>query len=163
MPSTRVVVTGLGTTSPVGGDVASTWQAMLSGTSGIRRLTDEWVDQLPVKIGGRVAVEPSEVLERVKARRWDRSTQFAVVAADQAFEDEGTNPVTGSDEDTITVGPGRFGGTGIVMPGVASPALDPSAATAGPTEAQARESARLCAHSDGGASCWVTWSRPSLR
>ena len=59
MPSTRVVVTGLGTTSPVGGDVASTWQAMLSGTSGIRRLTDEWVDQLPVKIGGRVAVEPS--------------------------------------------------------------------------------------------------------
>ena len=56
MPSTRVVVTGLGTTSPVGGDVASTWQAMLSGTSGVRRLTDEWVDQLPVKIGGRVAV-----------------------------------------------------------------------------------------------------------
>ena len=56
MPSTRVVVTGLGATSPVGGDVASTWQAMLSGTSGIRRLTDAWVDQLPVKIGGRVAV-----------------------------------------------------------------------------------------------------------
>src|SRR5919112_6552548 len=89
MPSTRVVVTGLGATSPVGGDVASTWQAMLSGTSGVRRLTDEWVDQLPVKIGGRVAVEPSEVLERVKARRWDRSTQFAMVAADQAWADAG--------------------------------------------------------------------------
>ena len=85
MPSTRVVVTGLGTTSPVGGDVASTWQAMLSGTSGVRRLTDEWVDQLPVKIGGRVAVEPSEVLERVKARRLDRSSQFAMVAAEQAW------------------------------------------------------------------------------
>src|SRR5689334_8301164 len=89
MPSTRVVVTGLGTTSPVGGDVASTWQAMLSGTSGIRRLTDEWVDQLPVKIGGRVAVEPSEVLERVKARRLDRSSQFAMVAAEQAWADAG--------------------------------------------------------------------------
>jgi 3-oxoacyl-[acyl-carrier-protein] synthase II len=89
MPSTRVVVTGLGTTSPVGGDVASTWQAMLSGTSGVRRLTDEWVDQLPVKIGGRVAVEPSEVLERVKARRLDRSSQFAMVAAEQAWADAG--------------------------------------------------------------------------
>ena len=60
MPSTRVVVTGLGTTSPVGGDVPTTWQALLAGTSGIRRLTDDWVDLLPVKIGGRVAVEPSE-------------------------------------------------------------------------------------------------------
>ena len=84
MPSTRVVVTGLGATSPVGGDVASTWQAMLAGTSGVGYLDDEWVDTLPVRIGGRVAVEPSEVLERVKARRWDRSTQFAMVAAEQA-------------------------------------------------------------------------------
>ncbi len=89
MPSTRVVVTGLGTTSPVGGDVASTWQALLAGTSGIAPLTDEWVEQLPVKIGGRVAVEPSEVLERVKARRLDRSSQFAMVAADQAWADAG--------------------------------------------------------------------------
>lgn len=89
MPSTRVVVTGLGTTSPVGGDVDSTWQALLSGTSGIARLTDEWVDDLPVHIGGRVAVEPSEVLERVKARRLDRSSQFAMVAAEQAWADAG--------------------------------------------------------------------------
>ncbi|KQV69429.1 3-oxoacyl-ACP synthase [Nocardioides sp. Root122] len=89
MPSTRVVVTGLGTTSPLGGDVASTWQAMLAGTSGIDYLEDDWAATLPVKIGGRVAVEPSEVLDRVKARRWDRSTQFAVVAADQAWADSG--------------------------------------------------------------------------
>ncbi|CUR56287.1 putative 3-oxoacyl-(acyl-carrier-protein) synthase [metagenome] len=89
MPSTRVVVTGLGTTSPLGGDVASTWQAMLAGTSGIGYLEDDWAATLPVKIGGRVAVEPSEVLDRVKARRWDRSTQFAVVAADQAWADSG--------------------------------------------------------------------------
>jgi 3-oxoacyl-[acyl-carrier-protein] synthase II len=89
MPSTRVVVTGLGTTSPVGGDVPSTWQALLAGTSGIRHLDDEWVDTLPVKIGGRVAVEPSEVLDRVKARRLDRSSQFAMVAAEQAWADAG--------------------------------------------------------------------------
>ncbi len=89
MPSTRVVVTGLGATSPVGGDVASTWQAMLAGTSGIGYLDDEWVDTLPVRIGGRVAVEPSEVLDRVKARRLDRASQFAMVAADQAWADSG--------------------------------------------------------------------------
>jgi len=89
MPSTRVVVTGLGATSPVGGDVASTWQAMLAGTSGIGYLDDEWVDTLPVRIGGRVKVDPSEVLDRVKARRLDRSSQFAMVAADQAWADSG--------------------------------------------------------------------------
>jgi 3-oxoacyl-[acyl-carrier-protein] synthase II len=89
MTSTRVVVTGLGTTSPVGGDVASTWQALLAGTSGIRHLDDEWAGDLPVRIGGRVAVEPAEVLDRVKARRLDRSSQFAMVAADQAWADAG--------------------------------------------------------------------------
>src|SRR5688500_14054598 len=89
MPSTRVVVTGLGTTSPLGGDVASTWRAMLAGESGVGHLTDDWAEQLPVKIAGRVAVEPSEVLDRVKARRLDRSSQFAMVAAEQAWADAG--------------------------------------------------------------------------
>ncbi|PUA78965.1 beta-ketoacyl-[acyl-carrier-protein] synthase family protein [Nocardioides currus] len=89
MTSTRVVVTGLGATSPVGGDVKTTWDALLAGRSGIRHLDDEWVEQLPVKIGGRVAVDPSEVLERVKARRLDRASQFAMVAADQAWADAG--------------------------------------------------------------------------
>ena len=89
MSTTRVVVTGLGTTSPVGGDVKSTWQAMLAGQSGVRHLTDDWVEQMPVKIAGRVAVEPSEVLDRVKARRLDRASQFAMVAADEAWADAG--------------------------------------------------------------------------
>ena len=89
MPTTRVVVTGLGTTSPLGGDVPTTWRALLAGTSGIRRLTDDWVDTLPVKIGGRVAVEPAEILDRVKARRLDRASQFAMVAAQQAWADAG--------------------------------------------------------------------------
>ncbi len=89
MSPIRVVVTGLGTTSPVGGDVGSTWQALVAGTSGVRHLQDEWVDQIPVKIAARVAVEPSEVLDRVKARRMDRSTQFAMVAAQEAWADAG--------------------------------------------------------------------------
>ncbi len=89
MSATRVVVTGLGTTSPVGGDVPTTWAALLAGKSGVRRLTEEWAEQLPVKIAARVAVEPTEVLERVKARRLDRTAQFALVAGMEAWADSG--------------------------------------------------------------------------
>src|SRR6476661_8924309 len=49
----------------VGGDVPSTWAALLEGRSGVRLLTEEWAEELPVKIAARVAVEPTEVLERV--------------------------------------------------------------------------------------------------
>jgi 3-oxoacyl-[acyl-carrier-protein] synthase II len=89
MSATRVVVTGLGTTSPVGGDVPTTWAALLAGKSGVRPLTEEWAEQLPVKIAARVAVEPTEVLERVKARRLDRTAQFALVAGMEAWADSG--------------------------------------------------------------------------
>jgi 3-oxoacyl-[acyl-carrier-protein] synthase II len=89
MPKKRVVVTGLGTTSPVGGDVSSTWDALVKGQSGVRHLDDPWAEELPVKIAGRIAVEPTEVLERVKARRLDRSSQFAMVAAMEAWADSG--------------------------------------------------------------------------
>lgn len=89
MSPQRVVVTGLGATSPVGGDVPTTWAALLAGTSGVRRLTEEWAEQLPAQIAARVAVEPLEVLERVKARRLDRSGQFALIAALEAWADSG--------------------------------------------------------------------------
>jgi len=89
MSSTTVVVTGLGATTPVGGDVPTTWSALLAGTSGIRSLTEDWAAQLPVRICGRVAVEPTEVLTRVEARRLDRGGQFAVVAAREAWADSG--------------------------------------------------------------------------
>ncbi|MGZ5400980.1 MAG: beta-ketoacyl-[acyl-carrier-protein] synthase family protein [Nocardioides sp.] len=89
MSRTRVVVTGMGTTSPLGGDVASTWDGMLAGRSGVRALTEEWAEEMPVRIAGRVAVEPTEVLERVKARRLDRSSQLAMVAAMEAWRDAG--------------------------------------------------------------------------
>ena len=63
---TRVVVTGLGVTTPVGGDVASTWSALLAGKSGVRRLTHDWAEQLPTQIAAEVAVDPTDVLDRVK-------------------------------------------------------------------------------------------------
>ena len=84
-----VVVTGLGVTSPVGGDVESTWDALLAGRSGTRRLEHDWAEQLPVQIAAEAAVDPADVLERVKARRLDRSAQFAVIAAREAWADAG--------------------------------------------------------------------------
>jgi 3-oxoacyl-[acyl-carrier-protein] synthase II len=69
--------------------VPTTWAALLAGQSGVRPLTEEWAQQLPVKIAGRVAVEPTEVLERVKARRLDRTAQLALVAAMEAWADSG--------------------------------------------------------------------------
>ncbi|GGO74637.1 beta-ketoacyl-[acyl-carrier-protein] synthase family protein [Nocardioides deserti] len=89
MSATRVVVTGLGATSPVGGDVPSTWSALLEGRSGVAPLTEEWAEPLGARIAARVAVEPSETLDRVKARRMDRSGQLAMVAALEAWADAG--------------------------------------------------------------------------
>ncbi|KLL12910.1 MULTISPECIES: beta-ketoacyl-ACP synthase II [Protofrankia] len=87
----QVVVTGLGATTPLGGDVASTWEGLLAGRSGVRRLTDEWVEQLPVHIAAPVAVEPP--LERLEARTLDRVQQLALVAAREAWADAGTPEV----------------------------------------------------------------------
>lgn len=89
-----VVVTGLGATTPIGGDVVSTWDALLAGRSGVRRIDDaehEWVErhQLPVKIAAPLAVSPMEVLPRVKARKLDRCEQVALVAAKEAWEHAG--------------------------------------------------------------------------
>jgi 3-oxoacyl-[acyl-carrier-protein] synthase II len=109
MSRTRVMVTGLGTTSPLGGDVASTWDGMLAGRSGVRTLTDEWAEDMPVKIAGRAAVEPTEVLERVKARRLDRSSQFAMVAAMEAWRDAG---LEGADVDGDRLGVAMASGIG---------------------------------------------------
>jgi 3-oxoacyl-[acyl-carrier-protein] synthase II len=85
----RIVVTGLGATTPVGGDVASTWSALLAGTSGVKVLTEDWVEMLPVHIAARVAVEPSEVLTVPQTKRMDRSAQFALIAAREAWADAG--------------------------------------------------------------------------
>ena len=89
MSSNDVVVTGLGATTPLGGDVASTWDAMLAGRSGVSALTQEWAAQLPVRIAAQLAVDPSQVMERVKLRRLDRSEAIALIAAHQAWDDSG--------------------------------------------------------------------------
>ena len=90
MSARRVVVTGLGATTPLGGDVTTTWSALLAGTSGVRLLTEEWAQTIPVRFAARVAVEPSEQMERVELRRLDRSEQFAVIASREAWKDAGS-------------------------------------------------------------------------
>ncbi|GAA1385078.1 MULTISPECIES: beta-ketoacyl-ACP synthase II [Catellatospora] len=89
MTKPDVVVTGIGATTPLGGDVASTWDAMLAGRSGVGKLTQEWADQLTVKIAAQLAVEPSEVIDRVRLRKLDRSEAVALIAAAEAWADAG--------------------------------------------------------------------------
>ncbi|WP_222193332.1 beta-ketoacyl-[acyl-carrier-protein] synthase family protein [Modestobacter italicus] len=86
-PTADVVVTGLGATTPLGGDVASTWEALLAGRSGVSRITDDWVKEFPAQLVARLTSEPAETLDRVRTRRLDRSQQVAVVAAEEAWRD----------------------------------------------------------------------------
>ncbi len=92
---TTVVVTGLGATSPLGGDVASTWKALLAGESGVTTLEHEWVEQyeLPVTFAGQAKVKAEEVLERQEFKRLDPSAQLALISAREAWADAGAPDV----------------------------------------------------------------------
>lgn len=87
----RIAVTGLGATTPLGGDVATNWSALIEGRSGIRTLTEPWVDEMTVHFAGTLAEEPP--LDRVEARKLDRSQQVALVAAREAWADAGSPEV----------------------------------------------------------------------
>jgi len=91
----KIVVTGLGTSSPLGGNVADSWKALLAGESGIRTLEHEWVEkyEIPVSFAGEVKVHPSEVLERQELKRLDPSSQLALISAREAWEDAGAPEV----------------------------------------------------------------------
>jgi 3-oxoacyl-[acyl-carrier-protein] synthase II len=93
MSRRRVVVTGLGATTPLGGDVPSTWEALLAGKSGVKTLDFDWAKESNVQFAATVAVDPSEVMERVEMRRLDRSEQFALIASREAWKDAGSPEV----------------------------------------------------------------------
>jgi 3-oxoacyl-[acyl-carrier-protein] synthase II len=90
---TRVVVTGLGAITPVGTDVATTWESMLAGRSGVGPLTDDWAAELPARIAAWAAADPATLIDRVQARRLDRCEQFALVAAREAWAHAGSPEV----------------------------------------------------------------------
>ncbi len=93
--SKKIVVTGIGASSPLGGTASESWEALLAGESGIRTLEHEWVAkyELPVTFAGQARVSPAEVLDRPVAKRLDPSSQFALVAAMEAFADAGSPEV----------------------------------------------------------------------
>ncbi|MFC8590358.1 beta-ketoacyl-ACP synthase II [Streptomyces atroolivaceus] len=98
-PTNRtVVVTGIGATTPLGGDSASTWEGLMAGRSGVKPLEGERFAELPVRIAALAAVDPGEVLPRPLARKLDRSAQFALIAAREAWADAGFTGKAGEDE-----------------------------------------------------------------
>jgi 3-oxoacyl-[acyl-carrier-protein] synthase II len=101
-------VTGLGATTPLGGDVATTWTGMLEGRSGISQITEGWAAGLPVRMAGRMRVDPAAVLGRVPARRLDRCQQAALIAAREAWTDAGA-PAVEPERLAVVIGTGVGG------------------------------------------------------
>ncbi|MCW2632993.1 MAG: beta-ketoacyl-[acyl-carrier-protein] synthase [Pseudonocardia sp.] len=95
MTAADIVITGYGATTPLGGDAETTWQGLLDGRSGVSLIEADWVERfdLPVKIAAQLAVEPTEVLPRVEARRMDRCQQVAMIAAREAWQHAGAPEV----------------------------------------------------------------------
>ena len=89
---TTVVVTGIGATTPLGGDIQSTWTALLAGESGVSTLEYDWVQtyDLPVTFAGQIKVRPEDVLERQEFKRLDPSAQLALISAREAWADAGS-------------------------------------------------------------------------
>ncbi|MFE6778471.1 beta-ketoacyl-[acyl-carrier-protein] synthase family protein [Streptomyces sp. NPDC057702] len=101
-----VVVTGIGATTPLGGDSASFWEGLLAGRSGVGPLTQDWAAQLPVQIAAQIAVDPGESIPRPQARKLDRSAQFALIAAREAWADAGYAGKAGAE---APINPDRLG------------------------------------------------------
>ncbi|HYN29459.1 MAG TPA: beta-ketoacyl-ACP synthase II [Dermatophilaceae bacterium] len=91
----RVVVTGLGATTPLGGTVPETWEGVLAGRSGARTLTQDWVTkyELPVTFAATLRTPAADVLSKVEVRRMDPMSQYAMVAAREAWADAGAPEV----------------------------------------------------------------------
>lgn len=96
-PVPDVVVTGLGATTPLGGDVASTWKAALAGESGARTLDNDWAETygIPVDFAATLRVRPDEVLSRPETKRMDPNAQYAIVATREAWADAGSPELDG--------------------------------------------------------------------
>lgn len=100
-----VVVTGLGTTNPLAGDVPGTWRALHAGQAAVRLLDADWAGDLPVRIAAPLAVDPTAQLSTRQRRRLDRSSQAALVAALEAWADAGA-PAIDPERLAVSVSPG---------------------------------------------------------
>ncbi|MEY9850531.1 3-oxoacyl-[acyl-carrier-protein] synthase II [Leifsonia sp. EB41] len=91
----KIVVTGVGASSPLGGTAPESWAGLLAGKSGARSLTHDWVAELelPVTFAAEALVRPDTILDRPTAKRLDPSSQFALVSAMEAWADAGSPEV----------------------------------------------------------------------
>ncbi|WP_163549581.1 beta-ketoacyl-[acyl-carrier-protein] synthase family protein [Candidatus Frankia nodulisporulans] len=89
MADERIMVTGLGAMTPLGGDLPTSWKGLLAGASGISLIEDDWARDLPVRLAGRLPVDPGASLPRAEARKLDRGEQMALVAAREAWAQAG--------------------------------------------------------------------------
>jgi len=99
----KIVVTGIGATSPLGGTAPESWAALLAGESGVASLQQDWVKELdlPVTFAAQAKVRPEDVLARQEVKRLDPSSQFALISAREAWADAG---LLDSDVDPDRVG-----------------------------------------------------------
>ncbi len=101
----RVVVTGMGAITPVGNDVATTWQALIAGKSGTAPITKFDASTFPVRFAAEVkGFNALDFMDRKEAKRADPYTQYAVAGARQAMADAGfANGTNGMDPDRMGV------------------------------------------------------------
>ena len=91
----RVVVTGLGTISPIGNDTASFWQSIKEGKSGVGKITRFNTDEYPVSIAGEVKdFDVSSVAEPREAKKLERFTSYAIGAKKEAMTEAALNEGT---------------------------------------------------------------------
>jgi len=90
MKSTRAVITGMGAITPLGSSIDLFWNGLVSGSSGVRKITQFDASNYPCQIAGEIPdFVPEDYLERKEARRLPRSAQVGLVAAIQAVKDSG--------------------------------------------------------------------------
>lgn len=114
----RVVVTGMGCLSPLGGNVATTWCGIREGRSGIGPITRFDTTAHAVRFGGEIEdFDPASVLDRKEARRMDRFQQLAYAAAVEALADADLQiGPANADRVGVIVGSG-IGGLGVLTDG----------------------------------------------
>ena len=95
----RVVVTGIGLISSIGNNLESTWNNLISGTSGIKKITNFDTTDLSCKIAGFIShdeldkfyLNRNEYLDKRDINRNDRFIQYGLIASNMAIEDSGIN------------------------------------------------------------------------
>lgn len=83
----RVVITGMGALSPIGNDVKTTWENALKGVNGIDKITRIDTEPYSVHLAGELKTLILKIISTKEARRMDRFTQYAIVAAREAVKD----------------------------------------------------------------------------